>query len=79
MVARAILGQPRLLVVDGVLDQFDHAEEREQLVQLLFGAEAPWTLVCVTDEPGLLARCSRVVTLRGGQLGERGREAEVQA
>jgi len=79
MVARAILGQPRLLVVDGVLDQFDHAEERDQLVQLLFGAEAPWTLICVTDEPALLARCSRVVTLRGGQLGERGREAEVQA
>ncbi len=71
MVARAIVGQPRLLVMDGVLDQIDSAE-REQLVQLLFGADAPWTLVCVTDDPALLARCSRVVTLRGGQLRERG-------
>ena len=79
MVARAIVGQPRLLVVDGVLDQIDYSEEREHLMQLLFAADAPWTLVCITDEPDLLARCSRVVTLHGGQLRQRRPEGEVEA
>jgi hypothetical protein len=27
-------------------------------------------LVCITDGPDLLARCSRVVTLQGGQVRE---------
>ena len=35
---------------------------------LLFGADAPWTLVCITDDPALLARCSRVVPLQAGRL-----------
>jgi ABC-type bacteriocin/lantibiotic exporter with double-glycine peptidase domain len=70
MVARAIAGQPRLLVVDGVLDQIDYSDDRERLMQILFGADAPWTLVCITDGPDLLARCSRVVTLQGGQVRE---------
>ncbi len=70
MVARAIAGQPRLLVIDGVLDRIDYSEEREHLLQRLFRDDAPWTLVCITDEPDLLARCSRVVTLHGGQIQE---------
>lgn len=80
MVARAIVGQPRLLVVDGVLDQIDYSEEREHLMQSLFADDAPWTLVCITDDPDLLDRCSRVVVLQGGQLREGRRESgEVQA
>jgi putative ABC transport system ATP-binding protein len=80
MIARAIAGQPRLLVVDGVMDHIDRSEEREPLLRLLFGADAPWTLVCITDDPDLLARCSRVVTLHGGQLREsRQSSGEVEA
>ena len=37
MIARAIAGQPRLLVLDGVLDQIDNAEDRDRLMPLLFG------------------------------------------
>jgi len=68
MVARAIAGRPRLLVVDGALDQIDYSDERERLMQLLFSADAPWTLVCMTDDTDLLARCSRVVALHDGRL-----------
>lgn len=80
MVARAIAGQPRLLVIDGALDHIDYSGERLHLMQLLFSPDAPWTLVCITDEPDLLARCSRVITLQGGHLGEGRREGgEVKA
>lgn len=80
MVARAIVGQPRLLIIDGVLDQIDYSDERERLMQLLFAADAPWTLVCITDDPDLLARCSRVITLQGGQVRTARRDSgEVEA
>jgi len=79
MVARAIAGSPRLLVIDGVLDHIDASQDRDALLSMIVGADAPWTLVCITDAPDLLARCSRVITLEGGQVRERQRQGEVQA
>lgn len=80
MVARAIVGQPRLLIIDGVLDHIDYSDERERLMQILFAADAPWTLVCITDDPDLLVRCTRVVTLQGGQVRAARRDSgEVEA
>lgn len=70
MLARAIVRAPRLLIVDGLLDQLDHGEDRERLIEVLFAADAPWTLVCVTEQPDLLARCSRVVRLQNGQIAD---------
>jgi len=70
MIARAIAGRPRLLVLDGALDQIDRTTERDQLVSLLFGPEAPWTLICITERPDLLAHCSRVMVLRDGEATE---------
>jgi hypothetical protein len=48
---------------------------------VLFDSDAPWTLVCITDDADLLARCSRVVTLNGGQFGDPDRHSseEVEA
>jgi len=70
MIARAIVGRPRLLILDGSLDQIDRTQEREQLVSLLFAANAPWTLICITERPDLLAHCSRVMVLRDGEATE---------
>ncbi|MGE3508818.1 MAG: peptidase domain-containing ABC transporter [Vicinamibacterales bacterium] len=66
MIARAIVGRPRLLILDGALDQIDRQRERDELTALLFEPSAPWTLVCITERPDLLARCSRVVVLQDG-------------
>ncbi len=70
MIARAIVGRPRLLVLDGALDQIDRKQERDQLVSLLFSPSAPWTLLCITERPDLLACCSRVMVLRDGAATE---------
>jgi putative ABC transport system ATP-binding protein len=70
MIARAVVGRPRLLVLDGALDQIDRTQEREQLVSLLFAPTAPWTLVCITERPDLLARCGRIMRLRDGEATE---------
>jgi putative ABC transport system ATP-binding protein len=79
MIARAIAAHPRLLVIDGALDRIESSDDRERLLPLIFGADAPWTLVCLTDSRDLLAHCSRVITLEGGQVHERHREGEVEA
>jgi ABC-type multidrug transport system fused ATPase/permease subunit len=68
MIARAIVGRPRLLVLDGALDQIDRSQDRDRLVSVLFDANAPWTLVCITERLDLLARCSRVVVLGQGAV-----------
>lgn len=74
MIARAIVGKPRLLILDGALDQIDRTQEREQLVSLLFASDAPWTLLCITERPDLLSRCSRVMVLRDGEATEMSHE-----
>ncbi len=63
MVARAIAGRPSLLVVDGALDGITDPVIREAICKTLFSSTAPWTLVCISSDPDLLARCQRTVRL----------------
>ena len=68
MIARAIAGRPRLIILDGALDQLDRREDQERLATAIFSLDAPWTLFCVTERPDLLARCTRVVRLQDGEV-----------
>ncbi len=67
MVARAIVDTPGLLILDGVLDQLDTAEQA-QIAAELFAPAAPWTLICISERPDVLARCTRVLTLGDGRI-----------
>lgn len=64
--ARAIVGRPRLLIVDGVLDQIREPALLDWICRTLFVPDAPWTLVCITNRPELLQRCGQVVELKQG-------------
>jgi ABC-type bacteriocin/lantibiotic exporter with double-glycine peptidase domain len=68
MFARALAGRPRLVVVDGTLDRIDRADEQRRLADLLFSPESPWTLICITDRPVLLERCTALIRLDEGVL-----------
>ena len=68
MIARAIAGKPRLLILDDALDPVDR--ERETLCDMLFSPDAPWTLLCISERPDLLARCNRVMVLEDGDVKE---------
>lgn len=70
MVARAIVARPRLLVIDGALDNIDQPDELARLDAIVFEAQAPWTVVCISERPEVLAHCSRVVSLRAGEIHE---------
>lgn len=62
VLARALAAQPRLLLVDGILDGLTlPADKHEALLEYIFAAEAPWTVLVVSDDPRVQARCRRVV------------------
>ena len=68
MIARAIAGNPRMLILDDALDQIDRVQEREDVCRVLFDPSASWTLICVTGRRDLLARCARLAVLENGNL-----------
>lgn len=70
MIARAVLGSPRLLMIDESLDLVQDTAEREKLTDVLFHSGAPWTLLVVSSHPNVLGRCSRIVHLEEGRIQE---------
>ncbi len=67
--ARAFAPAPRLLLADEPTGNLDNATGG-MVMDLLFGlcAAAGTTLLLITHDPALAARCGRVLTMRGGVL-----------
>jgi putative ABC transport system ATP-binding protein len=63
MIARALAGRPRLLLLDGVLDGLDESR-RGEVADRLFGGDRDMTLVIKTKIPDLIRRCDRVIELQ---------------
>ncbi len=60
--ARAVVGRPRLLILDGVLDAID-LSDCPDLLPLLFDRLAPWTLLVASNNPTILGLCDRAIRL----------------
>ncbi len=73
--ARAFAPAPALLLADEPTGNLD-GDTGEMVIQLLFGlcAEQDVTLVLITHETGLAARCARQVRLVDGRIVEQTRE-----
>ena len=67
--ARAFAAQPKLLFADEPTGNLDQATG-QRIADLLFelNAEAQTTLVLVTHDPALAARCDRALRVEAGQL-----------
>lgn len=61
MLARAIVGRPRMLLIDGILDGLSDPMAKRLLNQLQ--AEKNWTLVVATTKDHISELCERQVTL----------------
>lgn len=64
-IARGLLGRPRLLILDGVLDGLNLTDS-PGLLPTLFDPTATWTLLVVTSREDVIARCDRTVSLNPG-------------
>lgn len=58
MLARAILSEPRLLLLDGAIDVLT-MPIRQQVMKHLFDRRHGWTVLVVTQEPDVVAACDR--------------------
>jgi putative ABC transport system ATP-binding protein len=64
---RALLGRPRLLLLDRVLDQVDSRLLPTILDHLLI-ANSPWTLIVTSQRPDIIAYFSRHINIINGKL-----------
>jgi putative ABC transport system ATP-binding protein len=62
VLARAVVGQPRLLVLDDVLDSIDR-DSRREILPALMGRSARWTLIVMTHSADVAALCDRQIYL----------------
>lgn len=67
VLARALAGAPRLLVVDGAFDGLDHAS-RGALLAALGARGAGCTLVVASARPGVLDRADQTLVVEGGRV-----------
>jgi len=69
--ARAFVVQPRVLMADEPTGSLDHATG-QAIMDLMFNLnrEAGTTLVLVTHDPAIAARCGRVLRIEAGRLTE---------
>jgi putative ABC transport system ATP-binding protein len=79
-IARALAPSPQLLIADEPTGNLD-TETGRQIADLIFAkqAERDMTLLLVTHDSSLAARCSRQVRVRSGTIVDDGREASLPA
>lgn len=65
--ARAMLGRPRLLLLDRVLDRIDD-RELPGILDLLFAPNSPWTLLVVSQRANIIDRFQRQLKIDHGKL-----------
>lgn len=67
VIARAILMEPRLMIIDGVLDGIDESTIGTLLAELI-GPRAPWSLLVLTHESDLINHFPKAYTIEDGKL-----------
>jgi ABC-type bacteriocin/lantibiotic exporter with double-glycine peptidase domain len=58
LVARAIVTRPQLLIFDGTLHSL-HPSTRETVLRRICSKEEPWSVLFVSNDPGLTAHVDR--------------------
>lgn len=67
ILARAIIKEPKLLILEDPLDQFN-LEETIRIIDYLTDASKPWSLIVVSSKKSWKMKCSKIVTLENGKI-----------
>ena len=67
VLARAILMEPRLIIIDGILDRIDESTI-DSLLKEITGPKAPWSLLVLTHESHIMEYFSKAYRLQHGSL-----------
>lgn len=77
ILARGIVSRPRLLAFEEFLQSLQ-PEEQEKMANLLTARNQPWTLLAVSNDPLLAARCERIILMKDGQIITQGSYEELR-
>jgi ABC-type bacteriocin/lantibiotic exporter with double-glycine peptidase domain len=77
-IARAIAREPRVLLLDDVLDRLDR-ELRLRIARRLLAPELPWTVIVSTDLPEIAALCQRSIRVPEGEQLETSRASAAES
>ncbi|MBX2842006.1 MAG: ATP-binding cassette domain-containing protein [Flammeovirgaceae bacterium] len=78
ILARCIAEKPQLLILNDELIDLEK-RDRINILGFLMDKKNPWTLVCVSNDPMMLAGCNRVVILNDGIIVKDGTYKELAA
>jgi ABC-type bacteriocin/lantibiotic exporter with double-glycine peptidase domain len=67
ILARTIAEIPKLVVMDSALVGLDY-DDRLRIADILTGKENRWTLIAVSNDPIVMNKCDRVVTMEHGRI-----------
>jgi ABC-type bacteriocin/lantibiotic exporter with double-glycine peptidase domain len=78
LLARAIVGRPKLLILDEAFTGIDE-NDKLQILGELFSDERDWTILDISHDPEVVVRASQICVLAEGKIVETGTPAEIAA
>jgi len=67
LLARAIIKQPQVLILEDPLDQFN-LEETKDIIKYLTAPDKPWALIVVSSKKSWSTQCQQIITLEKGEI-----------
>jgi ABC-type bacteriocin/lantibiotic exporter with double-glycine peptidase domain len=67
VLARAILKEPKILILEDALDRFNETETKT-IVEYLSHKDRPWALVVVSSSDVWINQCNEIITLEKGRI-----------
>jgi ABC-type bacteriocin/lantibiotic exporter with double-glycine peptidase domain len=67
ILARAIIKQPKILILEDPLDQFN-LEETVKIISYLTDPTKPWALIVVSSKKSWRTKCNQIITLEKGEI-----------
>jgi ABC-type bacteriocin/lantibiotic exporter with double-glycine peptidase domain len=67
ILARAIIKQPKILILEDPLDQFN-LNETVKIISYLTDSKRPWALIVVSSKKSWKKKCTQIITLKKGEI-----------
>lgn len=71
ILARSIVHQPKLLVIEDLFSILPH-QDKQTIINCITNRENPWTLLVVSNDEEIAAKCDRTILLDRGKILEEG-------
>lgn len=67
ILARTLAERPKIIVMDNALQGLDF-EDRKRISNILTSEDQEWTLLAVTNDPLVMSKCDRIITMEYGKI-----------